>query len=96
MVADRDSDLTPQQLEALGYLRPRRIGVRWCALLRLNFTIGLVVGIDSFGHSVRYCFEHAADAAAALAAWDGEGHPPGPWIKAKGAGIDLLNPELQA
>lgn len=45
------------------YLRPRRIGDRWCALLRLNFTIGLAVGIDSIGHSVRYCFEHAADAA---------------------------------
>ena len=31
---------------------------------------------------------------AALAAWDGEEHPGGPWIKCKGAGIDLLNPSF--
>jgi hypothetical protein len=88
--------LVAEQIVALGYAQPRRIGDRWCALARFNFTTALVAGIDSIGHGVRYCFEHAADAAAALAAWDGQGHPPGPWIKAKGAGIDLLNPELRA
>lgn len=44
----------------------------------------------------RYCYEHAHEARAALVAWDGVGHPPGPWIKCKGYGIDLLNPELKA
>ena len=39
--------------------------------------------------------EHHQDAALALQAWSGKGHPSGPWIKYKGAGIDLLNPKLQ-
>ena len=34
--------------------------------------------------------------AVALALWDGQGHPSGPWIKCKGAGVDLLNPSLRA
>ena len=38
----------------------------------------------------------AKDALRALLDWDGLGHPAGPWIKCKGAGIDLLNPALTA
>ena len=34
----------------------------------------------------------ADDSQIALRAWDGEEHPGGPWMKCKGAGIDLLNP----
>lgn len=66
----------------------------WCALLRFNFTWGLVVGLNESGYARRYCYEHEVDAAVALKSWDGAGHPKGPWIKCKGAGIDLLNPEL--
>ncbi len=65
-----------------------------CGLHRYAFTTGLVVGLHECGHERRYCYEHAADARAALIAWDGTGHPAGPWIKCKGAGIDLLNPAL--
>jgi len=54
----------------------------------------VVVGLDAVGYQRRYCYEHAADARAALMAWDGNGHPSGPWIKCKGAGIDLLNPNF--
>lgn len=64
----------------------------WCAIRRFNFTMAIVVGLDAVGHARRYCHEHAADAQAALAAWDGQDHPGGPWIQCKGAGVDLLNP----
>jgi hypothetical protein len=65
-----------------------------CAVGRFNFTTAVVVGLSSAGYDRRYCYEHRADAQAALARWDGAGHPSGPWIKCKGAGIDLLNPEF--
>ena len=54
----------------------------------------MLVGIDAIGYSLRYCYERAGEAEAALAAWDGQGHPGGPWIKCKGAGVELLNPAL--
>ena len=63
-----------------------------CGLQMFMYTAGLMVGIDSFGYERRYCYERAADARRALAAWDGRGHPGGPWIKCKGLGVDLLNP----
>lgn len=65
-----------------------------CALHMFVYTTGLVVGLDACGYGRRYCYEHADDARAALQAWDGLNHPSGPWIKCKGAGIDLLNPNL--
>ncbi|MDQ7958953.1 MAG: hypothetical protein RET84_23760 [Pseudomonadota bacterium] len=66
-----------------------------CALKDFVFTTGLMVGLDPIGYRLRYCYEHAREAREALAAWDGEGHPGGPWIKCKGAGIELLNPALR-
>ena len=66
-----------------------------CAISRFNFTTALVVGLEPVGYERRYCFEHDQDARHALAAWDGQGHPEGPWIKCKGPGIDLLNPALR-
>lgn len=63
-----------------------------CGISLFCYTTGLVVGLAPMGYTKRYCFEHEADARSALDAWDGQGHPSGPWIKCKGAGIDLLNP----
>lgn len=68
----------------------------WCALFPYLFTTGLMVGLvdgDNHYHR-RYCYEHHQDAARALLEWDGVGHPSGPWIKCKGSGIDLLNPNI--
>lgn len=65
-----------------------------CGIRRFNFTTAVVVGVDPVGYHRRYCYEHAHEARQALAAWDGKGHPGGPWIKCKGAGIELLNPAL--
>lgn len=65
-----------------------------CAVKQFNYTTAVVVGLDDVGYQRRYCYEHRADAQAALAAWDGREHPSGPWIKCKGVGIDLLNPNF--
>ncbi len=63
---------------------------------RMLFTFGLCCGIHREGnllfHDYRYCYEHEADAIAALSEWDGKGDPPGPWIKLKGARVERLGP----
>jgi hypothetical protein len=89
--SDVSSDLTPM-LAAAGYSDLRTLGRVVCGIKRFNFTTALVVGLDATGYQRRYCYEHEADARAALLQWTGDGHPGGPWIKCKGAGIDLLNP----
>jgi hypothetical protein len=63
-----------------------------CAVKPYNFTFGLEVDLQPLGHGRRYCYEFANDAEQALAAWDGNEHPSGPWIKCKGATVELLNP----
>lgn len=63
------------------------------ALLKFNFTVGLVVGIDECAYKTRFCYPDAESASAALESWDGVGDPPGPWIKQKG-GVDRCNPKL--
>lgn len=81
-------------LEAQGYRHAVVRNGQVCAVKEFTFTTALLVGIDAIGYSLRYCYEHAGEAEAALAAWDGQGHPGGPWIKCKGAGVELLNPAL--
>ncbi|PZQ77861.1 MAG: hypothetical protein DI563_02150 [Variovorax paradoxus] len=81
-------------LEAQGYRQVVVRNCQVCAVKDFVFTTALLVGIDPIGYSLRYCYEHAGEAEAALAEWDGTGHPGGPWIKCKGAGVELLNPSL--
>lgn len=81
-------------LEAQGYYQMVVRDGQVCAVKGFAFTAALLVGIDPIGYSLRYCYEHASEAEAALAAWDGTGHPGGPWIKCKGAGVEFLNPLL--
>ncbi|BDE73483.1 MAG TPA: hypothetical protein PK306_02855 [Aquabacterium sp.] len=83
-------------LQEQGYRELRLIGDVLCGLHRYNFTTGLAVGLTFECYERRYCFEHSEDALRALRDWDGQGHPSGPWIKCKGAGVDLLNPALTA
>jgi hypothetical protein len=88
--------VTPDELklflQSQGYASLSERGAKLCGLQSLMFTTGLVVGLEERGYERRYCFEHLRDAASALKQWDGSGHPPGPWIKCKGPGIDMLNP----
>lgn len=63
-----------------------------CAVKAFAYTTALMVGIDAIGYERRYCFERRSDAEAALEAWNGDGYPPGPWIKCKSATSELINP----
>ena len=83
-------------LQEQGYRELRLIGDVLCGLHRYNFTTGLAVGLTFECYERRYCFEHSEDALRALRDWDGQGHPSGPWIKCKGAGVDLLSTALTA
>lgn len=71
-----------------------RKGQGWCGVLPFAYTWAVVVNLSPDHYERRYCYEHQEDAIEGLASWPGEGHPSGPWIKCKGAGIDLLNPEI--
>lgn len=82
-------------LAANGYTHLREIDGQVCGIQKYIFTWGLVVGLNMASYERRYCYEHEQDALEALSAWNGEGHPSGPWIKCKGDGIDLLNPALE-
>ena len=83
-----------QMLVAAGYTDICVRQEQLCAVREFNYTTALLVGLDPVGYERRYCYEHRSDAQAALRSWDGTEHPPGPWIKCKGAGWDLLNPQL--
>lgn len=89
--------MTPEQLAELGFYFPRKYPQHGlCAVQRYVFTVGLVLDVQPDGcYGTRYCYEHAHDAIAALALWDGTGDPSGPWIKQKGIGVDRLNPNLK-
>jgi hypothetical protein len=64
----------------------------WAGVQRMMFTVALLVGLDEFGYRTRFCYPLGMPAIEALAAWDGHGDPPGPWIKEKGEGGDRTNP----
>jgi len=81
-------------LASEGYTSLRVLEGNVCGLHEFAFTTGLMVGLSESSYERRYCFEHAADAIKAIDNWNGKDHPGGPWIKCKGTGIDLLNPNL--
>jgi hypothetical protein len=58
-----------------------------CGTQRFIVTCGLLTGLTfdglTYDYTARYCYERATDARDALRTWNGEGDPPGPWIKEK-------------
>lgn len=83
--------MTPQEGNNLGYTSCRTLPTGEIAGLMVNmFTTGLVI-LDEDGLNGRWCFEGYQEAFRALAAWDGQGDPPGNWIKQK-LPIERLNP----
>ena len=74
----------------------RIIAGKVCRLKPYLFTCAIQVGVNGQEHERRYCYEHVQDARAAMAAWDGQRHPPGPWIKCKSATQEILNPVWSA
>lgn len=74
-------------------------GLGLCGVNRFMFTHGLVVGLTPWGYSHRYCYPmheyRVEDIVSILMEWDGEGFPPGNWVKRKGEDGDLSNPILE-
>lgn len=60
--------------------------------MRSIFTSEIVVGLNEIGSSHRYYYHTMKEATRAIGQWDGKGHPSGNWIKRKGIGEDLPNP----
>jgi len=95
-----DSQYTEQERAIMAHWYPyvscfRKIeGRGLCAIEKFIFTYGLDIGLSMWVRQGRYCYEHLQDAVTAIATWDGQGHPPGPWIKYKGMDGELLNPEF--
>lgn len=62
----------------------------FCAVERFIFTCGLLTDVTfdglTYDYRARYCYPLASDAMKALITWDGEGDPPGHWIKEKVSG----------
>jgi len=64
-----------------------------CGVQPFMFSCGLLTELrffDEFGvedggydYAARYCYPNLTEALAAIATWDGQGDPPGPWIKEK-------------
>lgn len=78
-----------------GYSFVRKLPTgEWAGLQRMVFTTGLFIGLDEFGWRTRFCFEDSGQAMAALAVWNGEGFPPGYWIKQKPE--EVMNPLREA
>lgn len=92
------SEQTTNRILSLGYYRARQLPRgHWLALLTNLFTTGLCVVDEptlsdawSNGLRTRFCYQHSGDAEAAFEIWDGQGDPPGPWIKQKPE--DRMNP----
>ncbi len=79
--------MTIDELQAEGYWNLREVPGRGiCGTYRFMFTFGVCWGIDNSGYRGRWCFATRQEAETALADWDGEGDPPGSWLKYKGEG----------
>ena len=84
---------------AFGYTYPKQLTQgpftgRWAAIAPQLFTTGLfIMDKDLMGWQTRFCYETEAEAAEALANWDGTGFPPGWWLKQKPE--DITNPKGQ-
>ena len=68
-------------------------------VMKMLFTWDLCYNInpDSMfdAYDYRYMYETEGEAVKACVLWDGDGHPPGNWIKRKGGGPDLDNPDYK-
>lgn len=92
---ETDQKFAEQMIDE-GYFLPHKLPTgKWVGCFQMNFTGGLVVGLDRDGYEKRYCYHTIQDAAIASLTWDGQGDPPGNWIKEKGNGIDRINPRIQ-
>ena len=79
-----------------GYSNFRDIpGQGLCATMRLMFTYGLFVGITKEGYKGYYHYPFHTDCIDAITDWNGDGDPPGYWLKYKGEGGERSNPLIK-
>ena len=90
-----DNERLLEFLEAEGvYFGIKEIpGRGFCAVHNYLFTTGLLYGLDFQGLEGRYCYKNPVEAVVALHLWDGQGDPPGNWIKHKGRAGEWSNPK---
>jgi hypothetical protein len=78
--------------EGNGYYAYRKIETRGiCCLNDFMFTTGIIVGLTSIGYYGRYCYPNKQEAIDSFNKWDGQGDPPGNWVKYKGEGGERSN-----
>ena len=84
-----------EYLDSQGYTHIKEIpGRGLCGFRDFMFTIGVCHDLDEDGFGGRWCYPRSrmVDALIVLDIWDGEGDPPGPWVKYKGS-VEYSNPK---
>ena len=79
----------------MGYAAVRQLpDGRWIGVMRFIYTVGLCVGLDDMGYRYRYCYQSYIHAVRDAERWDGQGDPPGLWLKLKGHPVrgDVMGP----
>lgn len=95
-IDDAMIDWIDQQWLGLCYLVKPMPDKSITGVCRFNFTFGLVSHLEwTYAPGDRWCYQNITDAVLALELWEGEGNPPGPWLKRKGR-LELHNPHLYA
>lgn len=85
--------VTEQFLREQGYTHVRLMNNgEWIGCIKLLYTVALYVGLGEWGYRTRYCYENIGEIMQALLEYEGEGDPPGNWIKEKGEGGERLGP----
>lgn len=85
--------MTADDIIKYGYFWPKRLKTgEWACIGQFIFTAGLIVGVDWDGIQKKFCYESFLEAVMALQSWEGEGDPPGNWIKEKGVDGERNNP----
>jgi|SRR5688572_8018361 len=69
----------------------------WIGVVRFMFTFAVVNHLKQksarwITFEGRWCYQDHTAASLAALIWEGEGDPPGPWIKYKGTGPERHNP----
>lgn len=68
----------------------RMIDGKLCGVQRFIFTSGFLVGLRfdgwTYSYDRRYCYADDDEAVDAARTWDGQGDPPGRWVKEKVSG----------
>ena len=90
------NDSFKKSMEAEGYTNLKEINGVICCIQRFAFTTAIVVGLEAYGYKYRYCYPNHSEAKPSLDKWnDINEHPSGNWIKRKGEGGDLTNPNYE-